>query len=67
MQALELLVWKRCLVAAKQVDFVELSNVASSALNNNLKKLPIEQDQIAKVEQMSSFDWSDVIKITHKQ
>gem|GEM_PF-5729560 len=54
-------------MAAKQVDFVELSNVASSALNNNLKKLPIEQDQIAKVEQMSSFDWSDVIKITHKQ
>jgi 16S rRNA (guanine966-N2)-methyltransferase len=42
---------------AKQVDFVELSNVASSALNDNLKKLPIEQDQIAKVEQMSSFDW----------
>jgi len=42
---------------AKQVDFVELSAIASNALNSNLKQLPIEEGQIAKVEQMSSFDW----------
>lgn len=47
---------------AKQVDFVELSVIASKALNDNLKRLPIDIDageagQMAKVEQMSSFDW----------
>jgi 16S rRNA (guanine966-N2)-methyltransferase len=42
---------------AKQVNFVDLSNIATNSLNDNLKLLPIAADQIAKVEQMSSFNW----------
>ena len=42
---------------AKQVNFVDLSNIATSSLNDNLKVLPVAEDQIAKVEQMSSFNW----------
>ena len=42
---------------AKQVNFVDLSNIATSSLNDNLKSLPIAADQVAKVEQMSSFNW----------
>jgi len=42
---------------AKQVNFVDLSVIATSALNDNLKQLPIAAGQVAKVEQMSSFDW----------
>ena len=42
---------------AKQVNFVDLSNIATNSLNDNLKLLPIAAEQIAKVEQMSSFNW----------
>ena len=42
---------------AKQVNFVDLSVIATSALTDNLKQLPIAESQVAKVEQMSSFDW----------
>jgi 16S rRNA (guanine966-N2)-methyltransferase len=42
---------------AKQVSFVDLSNIATNSLNGNLKLLPIAADQTAKVEQMSSFNW----------
>ena len=41
----------------KQVNFVDLSNIATNSLNDNLKLLFIAADQIAKVEQMSSFNW----------
>lgn len=42
---------------AKQVNFVDLSTVATRTLNDNIKQLPMAQGQIAKVEQMSGFDW----------
>ena len=42
---------------AKQVNFVDLSNIATNSLNDNLKLLPTAADQTAKVEQMSSFNW----------
>ena len=42
---------------ASQVDFVELSAIAYNALNDNLQGLPTQEGQIAKVAQMSSFDW----------
>ena len=42
---------------AKQVNFVDLSVIATSTLNDNLKLLPMAEGQVAKVEQMSSFDW----------
>ena len=42
---------------AKQVNFVDLSVIATSTLNDNLKQLSIAEGQVAKVEQMSSFDW----------
>jgi 16S rRNA (guanine966-N2)-methyltransferase len=42
---------------AKQVDFVDLSAVATNTLNDNLKQLPMAVGQAAKVAQMSGFDW----------
>ena len=42
---------------AKQVNFVDLSAIATRSLNDNLKQLPVAEAQEAKVEQMSSFDW----------
>ena len=42
---------------AKQVDFVDLSVVATNTLNDNLKQLPMTAGQAAKVAQMSGFDW----------
>lgn len=42
---------------AKQVNFVDLSNIATSSLNDNLKLLPVAEGQVSKVEQMSSFNW----------
>jgi len=42
---------------AKQVNFVDLSAVATNTLNDNLKQLPMADGQEAKVEQMSGFDW----------
>ena len=42
---------------AKQVNFVDLSNIATSSLNDNLKLLPMAEGQVAKVEQVSSFNW----------
>ena len=42
---------------AKQVNFVDLSNIATKSLNDNLKLLPLAEGQVAKVEQMSSFEW----------
>jgi 16S rRNA (guanine966-N2)-methyltransferase len=42
---------------AKQVNFVDLSNIATSSLNDNLKLLPVAEGHVSKVEQMSSFNW----------
>lgn len=42
---------------AKQVDFVDLSAIATRHLRDNLKHLPTALGQVAKVEQASSFDW----------
>ena len=42
---------------AKHVTFVDLSNIATTSLNNNLKQLPLAADQTTVVEQKSSFDW----------
>jgi 16S rRNA (guanine966-N2)-methyltransferase len=42
---------------AKHVTFVDLSNIATTSLNHNLKQLPLAADQTTVVEQKSSFDW----------
>jgi 16S rRNA (guanine966-N2)-methyltransferase len=42
---------------AKHVTFVDLSNIATTSLKDNLKQLPLAGDQTTLVEQKSSFDW----------
>jgi 16S rRNA (guanine966-N2)-methyltransferase len=42
---------------AKHVTFVDLSNIATTSLKDNLKQLPLAVDQTTLVEQKSSFDW----------
>ena len=42
---------------AKHVTFVDLSNIATTSLKDNLKQLPLAADQTTLVEQKSSFDW----------
>tara|TARA_B100000780_G_C21063507_1_gene427595 strand:+ start:297 stop:914 length:618 start_codon:yes stop_codon:yes gene_type:complete len=42
---------------AQQVNFVDLSNIATEHLIEHLKHLPKATGQVAKVEQMSGFDW----------
>ncbi|MDP6967847.1 MAG: 16S rRNA (guanine(966)-N(2))-methyltransferase RsmD [Gammaproteobacteria bacterium] len=42
---------------ASVVDMVELSQVAMQQLRNNLALLPMQENQVAKVHNMSCFDW----------
>lgn len=42
---------------AAQVDMVELSQVASQQLKDNLAKLELQPEQTANVHNMSCFDW----------
>jgi 16S rRNA (guanine966-N2)-methyltransferase len=42
---------------AKHVSFVDLSNVATTALKDNLNQLPLAADQSSSVAQMSGFEW----------
>ena len=42
---------------AKHVTFVDLSNIATTSLKDNLKQLPLAVAQTTLVEQKSSFDW----------
>ena len=42
---------------AKHVTFVDLSNIATTSLKDNLNQLPLAGDQTTLVEQKSSFDW----------
>ena len=42
---------------AKHVTFVDLSNVATNTLRDNLKQLPLAPDQSCAVQQKSGFDW----------
>lgn len=49
---------------AKHVTFVDLSNIATTSLKDNLKQLPLAGDQTTLVEQKSSFDWLKNYQVT---
>ena len=42
---------------AKHVTFVDLSNIATSSLRDNIKQLTLAADQTTSVHQQSAFDW----------